>query len=295
MKLLYVFLLFPSLIISQTSINIEDYNGIWIAEDFYNSFEQTKNIYKSKSAFNFNLPVGLRINNTEIKNDTLNIGYSALHDHLLRPEVSKYLATDKDTIWENHFDVYLNKNKSINQFLTSEILFFTDYKAIISFKKNAITLISPSSKNYKSKTIKYIRANTGFTKDYKYPNPIYSYTRNALLTGNYILKDSLNNTLSNTFKINSNGSLTGYGPFKNKYINYSTDIYCGPERIDELVLIHEKITNHDYNSSGYVIKLIDKNTIYLYKRHPRYTFEEDSRNIPNKEGLGKETYRLIRK
>ncbi|MGB6269264.1 MAG: hypothetical protein WBF67_09670, partial [Olleya sp.] len=247
------------------------------------------------SAFNYDLPVGLRINSNEIKNDTLNVGYSALHDHLLRPEVSRYLATGKDTIWENHFDVYLNKNNNFNQFKTSDIEFFTDYKAIISFKKNHIILKSPSNIGYESKTIKFIRVKTNFTKDNYYPNPIYSYIRNTLLAGNYTLKDSINNTLSDNFKISDNGIILGYEPFKNKYIHYSTDIYCGPPQIDELVLIHEKIKSYDFDSLAYVFKLIDKNTIYLYKRYPRYKYQEESRNIPNKEDLGKESYRLIRK
>ena len=50
---------------------IKEIEGIWIAEDYYNSFESTKSAVKSKNAFDFNYPVAIRINSKEIKNGTI--------------------------------------------------------------------------------------------------------------------------------------------------------------------------------------------------------------------------------
>lgn len=268
---LFLIILFSKLGLCQSSFNIEDYNGIWIAQEFYSSFEKTNNIIKSKNSFEPNAPVGLRINNEEIKNNIINIGFSSLHDHLLRPEVSEYLVNKKDTIPEQgNFKINLTKNNGYNQFRTSEIEMFNDYKSIITFKKNRITIFCPSSKGYKSQTISYIRIIKRFETDYKYPNPLYYYTRNKLLVGNYILKDNLGNIISKNLKIGENGLVTGFKLFNNKYFFYSTDVYCGIPIIDEYIILSDKIKSLFQDESfGFVLKKTNEGIIYLYDTYPR--------------------------
>ena len=287
----FLILLSSNLSISQAHFNIKDYNGIWIAEDFYNSFEKSNSIIKSKKAFSPDAPVGIRVNNDELKGNILNIGFSSLHDHLLRPEVSEYLVNKKDTILEQgSFKINLSENNGYNQFRTSEIELYNDYKSIITFKGNRITLYTPSNNKYKSKTIRYIRVNKRFKANYKYPNPIYYYTRSKLLTGTYVLKDSSGTIVSNNLQIQNNGLMSGFTLFNNKYIYYSTDVFCGPPTIDSYVIICDEIKSlFQDDSFGFVFKKKNKSTIYLYDTYPREKLKKQ------KEALGIETYRLIKK
>ena len=97
-KVLLTLLIISNFCFSQEKDLIESHSGIWIAENYYNSFEKTKSCLKSKKSFDPNAPVGLRINPSEIKNGILNVGFSSLHDHLLRPEVSEYMVINCDVM-----------------------------------------------------------------------------------------------------------------------------------------------------------------------------------------------------
>jgi|GEM_PF-4508419 len=115
------------------SINKNLPEGIWIAKDFYQSFEQTSSIIESKKAFDSNDPVGLRINYEEVKSGYLNIGYSFLHSHITNPEVSQFAINDKkDTLREQgSFKINLTKVETDGSFLTSEIYpFSSEWKSI---------------------------------------------------------------------------------------------------------------------------------------------------------------------
>lgn len=285
-------MLISNFVFSQRKVKIEAYNGIWIAEEYYNSFEKTKSCLESKKSFNPNEPVGLRINTSEIKNGILNIGFSSLHDHLLRPEVSEFIVNGKDTIKEQgSFKIKLSDQNDLNEFPTSEIVFFSNnWKSSLILDKNKIILYRPKNETFDKRKIKFIRIKETFDSDYKYPNPIYFYTRKALLEGKYTLKDANDKIITSELKINNKGEIKGYTEFDNKKIYYSTDIYCGPPTIDELVLICDKIVNYDTDCKGFVFKRINKNTIHLYNRYPRlieYPKNEiDAKNIP----LGKVHY-----
>lgn len=289
-------MLISNFVFSQRKVKIEAYNGIWIAEEYYNSFEKTKSCLESKKSFNPNEPVGLRINTSEIKNGILNIGFSSLHDHLLRPEVSEFIVNGKDTIKEQgSFKIKLSDQNDLNEFPTSEIVFFSNnWKSSLILDKNKIILYRPKNETFDKRKIKFIRIKETFDSDYKYPNPIYFYTRKALLEGKYTLKDASDKIITSELKINNKGEIKGYTEFDNKKIYYSTDIYCGPPTIDELVLICDKIVNYDTDCKGFVFKRINKNTIHLYNRYPRlieYPKNEiDAKNIP----LGKVHYKLIK-
>lgn len=296
MRTLIILLLISNFCFSQKKRNIDDYNGIWIAEEYYNSFEKTKSCLKSKSSFDANEPVGLRINSSEIKNGILNIGFSSLHDHLLRPEVSEYIINGKDTINEQgFFKINLSEQNGLNEFPTTEIIFFSDnWKSSLILGKNSVILYRPKNKNFKERKIKFVKIQETFDKDYPYPNPIYFYTRKTLLEGNYTLKDSTNNIITSELKINSKGIINGYAEFENKKIYYSTDIYCGPKALDELVLICDTLEDYFPDCKGFVFKRIDKNTIHLYNRYPRLIEYPKTEIDTKKESLSNIYYKLIK-
>lgn len=276
-----ILLFFCSQIFSQQKEKIEKYEGIWIAEEYYNSFEKTKNCIESKDSFDPNEPVGLRINTSEIKNGILNIGFSSLHDHLLRPEVSQYILNGKDTISEQgYFKIKLTEQNNLNEFPTSEIIFFSDnLKSSLILDKNKIILYRPKSKELDERKIKFVRIKKIFDNDYKYPNPLYYYTRKKLLTGNYILKDSTDKITTTNLKILPNGTIIGYEKFNGKKIYYSTDIYCGLPVIDEFVLICDEIKNYNSNCEGFVFKKVNNTTIHLYKTFPRNELDEKDKEL----------------
>jgi hypothetical protein len=82
---------------------VKNLEGIWIAEDYLKSFEKTRSSLKSKDAFDLSYPVGLRVNSQELREDSLTIGYSVLHDHDLHPEISAFLMADGNRINEQGF------------------------------------------------------------------------------------------------------------------------------------------------------------------------------------------------
>jgi hypothetical protein len=293
-RALIILLLISKFCLSQEKI--QDYNGIWIAEDYYHSFEKTKNCLESKYAFDPNEPVGLRINTSEIKNGILNIGFSCLHDHLLRPEVSEYIINGKDTIREQgYFKIKLSEQYDLNKFPTTEILFFSrNWKSSLILNKNSITLYRPENKDFKARKIKFIKIKETFDHNYQYPNPLYFYTRKTLLEGNYTLKDSTNKVITQALKISANGEIKGYAEFENKKIYYSTDIYCGPPAIDEFVLICNNIEDYHSDCKGFVFKRINENTIYLYNRYPRRTEYPKTESDTRAEPLGAVYYKLIK-
>lgn len=231
-------------------------SGIWIAEDYYNSFEKTNSVIKSKKAFDSNNPVGLRINYEEIKGSNMNIGYSVLHSHLISPEVSGFtLSQANDTIHEQgYFKIDINKGGTTGHFETTEIYpFCYEWKSFITYDTiNQKVIISrPPNERYDSTSITYIRIDTSFDKSYPFPNPIYSYLRNKVLTGEYTVRDSMNNVLTEKLTISQNGTMEGFEKFDNMIINLSTDIYCGPPVYLDLVLIFENIPDYDKKSYAY--------------------------------------------
>lgn len=293
---LITLLLISNFCFSQEKEKIEAYNGVWIAEEYYNSFEKTKNCLESKKVFAPNEPVGLRINSSEIKNGILNVGFSSLHDHLLRPEVSEYIVNGKDTISEQgHFKIKLSEQIGSNEFPTTQIMFFNDnWKSSLILKENTIILYRPKNKDFEERKIKFKRVAETFESNYDFPNPIYFYTRKTLLEGNYTLKDSTNRIITSDLKINLNGEIQGYAEFENKKIYYSTDIYCGPPVLDELILICDKIEDYNPDCTGFVFKRINENTIYLYNRYPRRVEYPKNEIDTKKEPLGNVYYKLIK-
>jgi len=264
-------------IFGQSLNELKKYEGIWIAKDYYNSFLKTKSAILSRKAFSPDNPVGLRININEYDKSTnlLNIGFSLLHDHLLHPEVSMYIINGKDTISEQgsfriKIDTKLNKYDYV---INGKYIYDWNYLRF----NNDTTL---SLYNIKGDTINYVRFKTKFKKNYNYPNPLYCFTREIVLKGKYILKDSLGNIITNKFEILENGKVKSKSIFDNYTVYYSTDIYCGPRTQEDFIMFVDNILIENSDYKGFAIKLINKNKIQLFERI-WYTTEK-----------GADTYRL---
>ncbi len=274
---------------------IKHLEGIWIAEDYLNSFDITKSSIKSKKAFDPNDPVGLRINSLELVDSFLNIGYSGLHDHMIHPEISKYTVVGTDTIHEQgHFQINVKKSDSLNYHLTSEIFYFNfECKAYFSWSFSPDTLLilyRPATEKEKEITIKFKRISRSFKPNYLFPNPIYYYTRSKTLVGNYTLRDSLNNVVSSNFRIDFDGKTTGYLPFKNKIFHFSTDIYCGPETTEDFILCFSYDEKFKPEGEGFIYKRVDDKTIQFHKSEWVTTAEGYE-----KQEVGKMIYKLTKK
>lgn len=289
--------LMSSIISAQQKERIEDYQGIWIAKPYYESFEKTKNALASKKAFAPTGPVGLRINMSEVTNGKLSVGLAMLHDHLLRAEVSQYVVQGKDTLYEQgFFSIQLKEQDKNNAFNVYQGPYFGRWSPTkLILKENAVVLQRGGNSDVAVERISYVRIAEKFEKEYQFPNPLYYYMRKSLLTGDFTLKDSTDTTICPKFTIHPDGRMEGYSKLKNKSIYYSTDIYCGPEIIDEVVLIAEEFKDDNPHCAVFVFKKIDEKTIYLYKTYPRTNSSNgDVRAAEQKAPLGKVFYKLLR-
>jgi len=274
---------------------IKKLNGIWIAVDYYNSFEKTKSSIKSKEAFDPSIPVGLRINSKETKDNVLNIGCSYLHDHDLWPEVSEHVILNGDTLTEqSNFKLNLNEKDSLNFYRVEKIGYHNcSFEAFLTWNYSddtTLILYNPNIEKYPGKYIEFKRIASKFDKAYEYPNPLYYYTRSRTLAGNYILKDSTNKILSKNFIINLNGTAKGYSLLENKIFFLSTDIYCGHAVSHDYIFICDNIENLNNGYKFYFYKRIDKNTIYLQEFKRQYDGLEIVGTVP-----GNIIYKLCRR
>jgi hypothetical protein len=248
---------------------IESVNGIWVAEDYYTSFEETKSAVESKNAFNFNYPVALRVNSKEIINGVLNIGYSELHDHIIHPEISDYSLNKKDTIRERCFKVNLNKKDSVGYYKTTDISYFNyEWISYITWndKKTTLILYKPRGKEHKETFIRYKRVTSEFKDDYLFPNPLYYYTRQKTIKGVYTLKDNNGIILSENFEIKENGIANGFEEFENFTFYFSTDIYCGLPHKSDFIIICKDILDNDSKTCVFLIDRKENGNINFHKR-----------------------------
>ncbi len=271
--------------------NLKKLEGIWIAEDYYNSFEKTNSAVKSKNAFYSGYPVGLRINTKEINNGIMNIGYSLLHDHLFHPEISDYIVKDNDTIYEQgSFKINLNvkdstgyyktisKKRNLNYGSANYLTWSTDNTSLVLYRKK--------SEYYKEEFVRYKKVTSEFTPNYFFPNPLYYYTRQKNLVGSYTLKDSLGNILSKSFRINEKGIAQGFNKFENFTFYFSTDIYCGLPLENDLIVICDNILNNSRKTFSFMIERGKDENIYLHKIQRS--------NIRESYVLGEKVYELIK-
>lgn len=263
-----VFLFSQSYGQSNLSHDIQYLEGIWIAEDYFNSFEETKSPIQSKPAFDATDPVALRINTKEMKDGVLNVGYGTLHDHFIRPEVSKYVIFDGDTIIEQGcFNINVLKADSLDFHCTSGIYDFYGRKSYFTWKftpDTTLIIYLPATVNEQEKTIRYKRIAYNFSEEYPYPNPLYYYIRSRMLVGNYIVKDSTGRVVCKKMTIGLDGKSKGCNLFANKIFNISTDIYCGPESLEDYVLLYSFDKKFEVSSEVFIYNRITENVIGFY-------------------------------
>lgn len=235
---------------------VKNLEGIWIAENYGQMFDQTRSSLKSKGAFDPNYPAGLRVNGLELRDDSLVIGYGVLHDHSLYPEISTFLMADGERIYEQgYFMMNALKPDSLNFYKISETDFF-NYECAAYFswlygKDTTLLLYRPASAELPELTIRYKRITDKFLPDNPFPNPIYYYTRSKMLAGNFMLKDGLGKILSPRVSIGLDGQMRGYAPFDSLRCYFSTDVYCGPHELEDVVLTCSMDKKYEFKCEGY--------------------------------------------
>ena len=238
---------------------VKNLEGIWIAEDYLQSFEKNRSSLKSKDAFDLNYPAGLRVNSQELKEDSLTIGYSVLHDHGLYPEISTFLMADGNRINEQGFlRISALKPDSLNFYKISDTHFFNyECDAYFSWqygKDTTLILYRPTSAELPEMTIRFKRIANKFSPEHPFPNPVYYYTRSKMLAGNFTLKDDHGKVLSQRVSIGLDGKMLGYAPFDHLRCYYSTEVYCGPHEPEDVVLTCSMDEKYDFNCEGYYYK-----------------------------------------
>ena len=127
-------------------------------------------------------------------------------------------------------------------------------------------LIHPKGKKHEETFIRYKRVTSKFKDDYLFPNPLYYYTRQKTINGNYTLKDNNGIILSNNFEIKENGIANGFKEFENFTFYFSTDIYCGLPHESDFIIICEDILDNDSNTIVFLIVRKENGDIHFHKR-----------------------------
>lgn len=257
---------------SQTSDKL---NGVWIAEEFANSFDTTKSMIKSKYIFDPLEIVGLVFNQKDTLRNILYGDCSILHGHVTQKEQPKKVIRI-DTL--NNFGVifyYEPKKDTFNLYVSS---FYTDtsttYKLLI-INDSIISVIIRFGTDELREPIRYKKIASTFTENYSNPEAIYYYTRLRTLAGKYILYDSINQIVSENFVMSVDGKMKGYKPFNDLLYEFSTDIYCGPKALSDLVVFYdfknteEKFLDWPRYLYRFSCKRIDNNTIQLVEYNGR--------------------------
>lgn len=219
-------------------------NGIWIAEKFANSFDSTKSIIQSKDIFDPQKIVGIVFNIKDTLNNLLYGSYSTLNSHITIQE--KLKKTSKiDSLNPFSITFYYKANKDTFDLSVSSLFCDTaiSYKLQIINDSMMSVIEKTSSDDLQSSTV-YKKISSTFSEDYSNPEAIYYYTRLRTLAGNYVLYDSANKILSNNFEMSLDGKMRGYKPFDDLFYGFSTDVYCAPTVLPDLVVFYD-FKNHD--------------------------------------------------
>jgi hypothetical protein len=261
---------------------VKNLEGIWIAETYLQMFDQTRSSLKSKGAFPSHYPAGLRVNSLELRGDSLIIGYGVLHDHSLYPETSTFLMADGERIYEQgYFMLNALKPDSLNFYKISETQFFNyECDAYFSWqygKDTCLLLYRPASAELPEKTIRYKRITDKFLPDNPFPNPVYYYTRSKTLAGNFILKDGHGKILSTRVSIGLDGQMRGYTSFDSLRCYFSTDVYCGPHEMEDVVLNCSIDKKYDFKCKGYYYNSIKGGGFQLLDRE--WKVEDDEYKV----------------
>ena len=244
--------------------------GVWIAKQYHDTFLKTKSAINSIRAFDPHLPVALRINLNERKNGLLHIGYSVLHDHMIRPEVSGSAVVENDTIYEQGFftiDLTLSDSsgyyraKTDYSYFDPSVLYLKWNAASrtidVCIVRDSITVID----------IAYERILDAFDQEHSYPNPLYQYTRSTILSGDFILEDDAGRILTRELKIAPTGFVSGYAQFNGLKAIYSTDVYCGGPMPYDVVLFCKDSITLSPECLHFAFTYVNKDELHLSDAH----------------------------
>jgi len=250
-------------------------NGIWIAENFANSFDSTKSIIKSEYIFDPLAIVGIVFNSKDTLKNCLFGNCSILHSHVIQQE-KQFKVSKIDTL--NPFSIifyFETNNDTFNLYVSS---FYHDtsttFKLLI-INDSLISLIQKSTTDESHEPIIYKKITSTFIENYSNPVAIYYYTRLRTFVGNYVLYDSTNKIVSKNFEMSVDGKMKGYKPFNDLLYEFSTDIYCGPKALFDLVVFYDfKNTEEQFHDwpryvSRFNCKRIDNSTIQLLESNGR--------------------------
>lgn len=279
-NILFIFLgiVTPYLIFGQGKFNnhVKSIEGVWIESEFQTYFDTTLSMLElSKRKYIIRkkhlpiMPIGLRINSAEIKNNSINIGYGILHSHNFFPEVSNYCIQQNDTVYEQgSFNINLDQIDSLGSYEIPDLYYMynispTCYLRINYALDTTITITREPTDQIPEIIISFQRIQSKFSPDYPYPNPRDLYIRGKTLVGDYTLKDRNDMVLSNNLEIHSNGIINGYSEWENKKIDFNTDVFCGGQTEFDKVLIYDSNKISDSKSKLFIYNAIEDKTIQL--------------------------------
>ncbi|MBL7828241.1 MAG: hypothetical protein JNJ57_16535 [Saprospiraceae bacterium] len=223
--------------------HLQNLAGIWVEARYCKVFSKTSSALASMTVFDPNYPVALRIQPKEQDDSYFRIGYGVLHDHMLHPEISgcKILATGDSICEQSYFMVNSQRPDSLNFYRLSPNEDFFNYECDAFFSweygtDTVLLLYRPASAELPELTVRYVRVARSFKDDYPYPNPLYYFTRVRLLAGTFTVKDAAGKVVCTKLIIGEDGKMAGFLPFKNRLCYFSTDVYCGPQETEDVVL-----------------------------------------------------------
>lgn len=234
-------------------------NGIWIATDYVKSFDSSKSAIDSRGAFDPRLPAGLRINCSEFIDGKWNLGYAFLHDHSIHPEVSgdgPYAERGRGE--QGHFLIDVTDSILMQSMITFNDGYVeqTDYRLSWKYGRDTTLQLIAYQHSYDSEfTNHFTRIAQVPEKGQRFPNPLYFYTRDRILSGRYWLKHHINGD-STFVRFDNYGDVEGYAPLEGFKTYYSTDVYCGPELMDDILSFCKMNWDDEGNSEylNYVIR-----------------------------------------
>ncbi|WP_281991657.1 hypothetical protein [Aquimarina aggregata] len=221
-------------------LDVSEFFGVWVAEDYYNSIAKTQSPFLSRNAFDRWDPVALRLNPTERKGDTLHIGFANLAGKVISADVSEYTYVKGLKVGEDgFFKLVLPQKDSLGYYQTlpktvqgslweSQLRFDTVSRSIYYYRKNTASRLT--------KPIKYIQVADAFKETYPYPNPLRFYLINTLLSNSYELRDAFGNLLAPLVEFRDN-TIHGFPGLNNFLVEINTDHYEPIESEEYLDLI----------------------------------------------------------
>jgi len=238
-------------------------HGVWVKKDYIEDVSKTKSPYESSSFFSG--VACMQIENTGPKSDSLNIGYS-LNNH----EGSDFILYFKNG--QNASSLKTN----LSDYDLKGGFYELGYR--IKNRDTILILYLYDRRKVLKNSVQYIRVANKALDENDAAWGIEYITNKKLLTGKYLLTDSIGKTVNVSFF--EDGNVLGFKGFEHYYL--ATDFGGGEPggNLDEIIFdLNSK------NPSNLTFK-INSDTIYLYGTY----LNQDSTELI----AGKLKYRLVK-